>query len=396
MSIYRIPKLISLAIFLLFLLHYESLHIGPLKISHLWKSALLFYLLATIIRSTKTKLCVYDSLVLLAFLQILNIEVINNPKNALVSFSLMLLFPAMGIYFLKLAPAQLERALIFVASFCILSFVPYKLGLLTSLGDGYSLVGYGVFDVGLLGPYQRVHSASAVLAGSLLIVTHRLLLDKKNRMFFLSLFLLGFYFLFYTYVRTGIAMYAMGFLPIAFYLGKKNLKNFIQILFFMAFVFGLLSTWVLSNDVLLKRITGERNYYKEDSIDTVGSGRLRFSMATVDYYSEGNLYEQLLGIGETEGLRRMSEKIGVRLFPHNGFLFLLSSNGLLGLILFIIFLNRFRKKAKKFLEKDKLLTNSLFIAYLTLTFFQSYDNFYFFVLLSLSFASGVKKMELCK
>lgn len=378
-------KYIFFGILLLFLFHFESLSIGPIKISHLWKGVLLLFVLISTLNG-RNHLYFYKPLIFLAFLQLINFDLILNPKSAVVAFATTLLFAYGGAYLIRYNSIILERILLFIISTFILSFLPYKLGLLSSIGAGYNLEGYGVEIDGLIGPFQKVHSASTTLAGCLIVLTYFWFKNTFNSIYISILFVLGFYFLFYTYVRTGMLMFGVGIIPIVFHFGKQNMKYFMRVLFLVVSSFLLISTWILTNDTLMRRISGERDYYQEDSIETIGSGRVYFLISSIEIFEEENIYEKLVGIGITEQLLRMKQKIGYALFPHNGFLLLLLANGIIGLIVFLNFIRNIYKLQRIAHVEDGILLKALFIAYLIMILFQSYDIIYMFLLLSLSIA----------
>ena len=134
---------ILLSVVLLFLLHFESIYLGPIKVSHLWKGALLVYLLFVFIQKDKIKPYIYGPLLLLSIMQLVNIELINNPLNSITLFASTLILPLIGMYAFKFSPKQLQNSLLYFSSFFILCFLPYVLGLLTSLAEGYDLTIYG-------------------------------------------------------------------------------------------------------------------------------------------------------------------------------------------------------------------------------------------------------------
>ncbi len=333
-------------------------------------------------------------LLLIALMQLINVELIVNPLNAILMFGVALILPLAGMYVCRFTPKQLEKGLIFFASFFILCFIPYKLGLLTSLGDGYDLDTFGGKGEveGLIGPFQGVHSASTALAGALLVVIYFLFANTFNRGFLLLLFILGLYFLFNTYARTGMVMLALGLIPIVFHFGKKNIINFFHLAVMGVITAILVSTWVLSNETMMNRITGERLHSTESSsFEQMGSGRGLIYLSSLKIFAEANIVEKIIGIGQSETLHRMEDKIGQRLLPHNGFLLLLLNNGILALLLFLSFMRNIYKLQKDMHQLDsRVLIQALFSAYLTMTFFQNYDLFYTVLLLMLSIASTYK------
>ena len=153
-------RLLFYGLTLLFLFHFETASIGPVKISHLWKGAVLVFLIFAILKENKLKVFIYGPLLYISVLQLVNIELYNDPFNAVLLFGTMSIIPLMGIYTLRFKPEQLKLSLMFFSSFFILSFIPYQIGLLSSLGSVYELLGYGSAGKGLVGPFSNPHAAS--------------------------------------------------------------------------------------------------------------------------------------------------------------------------------------------------------------------------------------------
>ena len=373
---------------LLFLFHFETTSIGSVKVSHLWKGAVLAYLILVVFRKKKLKMFIYGPLLCISVLQLANIELYNNPLNAVLLFSTTVIIPLIGIYVLRFKPEQLKLGLMFFSSFFILSFVPYQIGLLSSLGISYELLGYASENIGLVGPFQNPHAASTALASSLLVVVFFWLSNTYSKWLLSVLFALGFYFLFLTYVRTGMAMFAIGLLPIAWFFGKQSLVKSLRLAIVLSFSTLFIFSWVLSNETMMSRITGERLGYSEtESFEQLGSGRGMIYLASLQIYAEANIAEKIIGVGQSEALQRMEDKIGYPLVPHNGFLVLLLNNGILVLLLFLSFIRNIYKLQKGMHQLDsRILIQSLLLAYMTMTFFQTYDLLYPVLLLMLSIA----------
>ncbi len=383
---------ILLSVVLLFLFHFESLYLGPIKIAQLWKGSLLVYLLFVLIQKGKIKPYFYGPLLLLSIMQLVNIELINNPLNSITLFATTLIIPLIGMYAFKFSPKQLQKSLLYFSSFFILSFVPYQIGLLSSLGRVYDLIGYGSENIGLTGPFQNPHAASTALASSLLVVVFFWLSNTYSKWLLSVLFALGFYFLFLTYVRTGMAMFAIGLLPIAWFFGKQSLVKFLRLAIVLSFSTLFIFSWVLSNETMMNRITGERTTSSEtESFEQLGSGRGIIYLSSLQIYAEANIAEKIIGVGQSEAKQRMEDKTGVPFVPHNGFLSLLLNNGILALLLFLSFIRNIYKLQKGMHQLDsRILIQSLLLAYMTTTFFQHYNIFYAVLLLMLSIAFSYK------
>ena len=373
---------------LLLLLHFETLNIGPFKVSHLWKGVLLLYIIFKLLNK-KNSLLIYRPLLFLAILQIVNIEIFNNPINAIIQFSTILILPLLGIYVFNFTYSQLQNALMFFASFFILSFIPYQLGILTSFEDGYALHKYGGGS-GLIGPFQNPHSASLTLAFSLIVIANFWFSKKFNKIFLILLFVFGFYFLINTYVRTGLAMLVIGLLILVFYYGKKSPKSFLKVVVTSSLLMILRSSWVLTNDILINRIKGEGQYGNEDKFEKYGSGRGAIYLASVETFYDASLLEKIFGMGSTELADKNYQKLGIRIGSHNAFFDTLLANGIVGLLLFLSFIYKIFLLLRKQRSKYYPLLTALFLAFLIMSFFQGFERITVNLLLFLAVASTIR------
>jgi O-antigen ligase len=383
----------ALGILLLALFHLESLAIGALKVSHLWKGALLALLMVKVFSLGKIKASVYDPFLLLAVFGLFSLEIVYNPLNAIFSFLSVIIIPLVGVYVLGKDKDWCKSRLHFLAAFFILCFVPYELGLLPSLGKGaYDLTGsYGIEAQGSIGPFQTVHSASTALAAALLVIFYFLITSAYSRTWLVSIFGLGLYLLFNTYVRTGMVMFLVGALVMIFSSFLKSRRVLVHVSLLAIVMIPVVGTWIMSNDALLSRIVGERTHSSElESFERLGSGRGGMALDAIEIYAEANIIEKIIGMGITEQKRRMGEKRGSELVPHNGFLSLLVHNGIVGLILFLWFLYRFWTSVKGIGDfMFSAFLKSLFLGYIIMTFFQNYDFLYAPVLMAIAYSVGL-------
>lgn len=374
---------------LLLLFHFESISLGALKVSHLWKGLLLAFLMLKVTAGGKIRPFIYKPFLLLSLFILFSLEIIYNPLNAIFSFSTAVIIPLIGVYALQKSPAWNRKALHFLATFFILCFVPYELGVLSPLNEGYDIASsYGIVANGMIGPFQTVHAASTALAGALLVVLYFLLTSEYNRTWLVFLLLLGLYFLFGTYVRTGMAMFAVGALLMLASFSIRSNRMFLRVFMLVLIVTPLAGTWVFSNDALMARLLGKRvNSSELLSFETMGSGRGALALAALDIYAEADFIEKVIGMGITEQKERMIEKMGAPFIPHNGFLGVLLHQGVIGAMLFIWFLSvLWRAIGRLEMPQAVGFLRALFLAYLVMIFFQQYDILYMPVLLWLAFA----------
>lgn len=391
-----ILKHFIIGVILLVLFHFETLSIGPLKLSHLWKGLVLVFLIFSFFRRKQKSFFIYKPLFLLAFLKLFNLEFFSDTQNAFISFAIALLIPLLGVYFLKFPPEKLRRILLFFSVFFILSFIPYELGLLVSIGDSYDLTKYGVQTTGLVGPFQGSHPASIALASSFIILLYFWFDKSYNRIVLSILILLGFYFLINTYVRTGMAMAILGVLPMVVYFAKKEKSTRTQLLIAIVSFSFILSFWVLNNNVLVNRILGQDKYSQEDTIEKIGSGRGLIYLTNIKIFEEANVFEKLFGIGPTKLMNRTERKIGSRLLSHNGFLQTLLANGIIGLIVLLLYFKKLYHLKRKLLDKHKVFLLSLLFGLIIMSFVQDYDILYFHILMMIVISIVVQESYMFK
>ena len=364
---------IFLGLFLLLLFHFETLSIGGVKISHLWKGLALLYISFYLIKNNKIYLFIYGSYILIAIIQLVHIDLSNGISTPIFKFIITLFFPLTGIFLLKYNVNQLKYSLLYFSYFFILSFIPYKLGIINSINDGYLLESFGSESFGLIGPYQSAHSASITLASALVVIVFFWFEGSVKKRFLFPILLLGIYFLLITYVRTGLVMFILGILPIFYRFFKKNAKYRIRIILMGSFITFFTAIQIFSNNVLVDRISGNRISNSEDTFESMGSGRGRIWLASALVYLNSSNTEKIIGMGELEQQKRIGKLTGMNISSHNGFLDLLLVNGIIGLILFLIFLYRVYKYILAKKSNYNTLAMSLLILYLTMCFFQGYN-----------------------
>lgn len=113
---------IFLGLFLLLLFHFETISIGGVKISHLWKGLALLYISFYLIKNNKIYLFIYGSYILIAIIQLLHIDLSNGFSTPIFKFIITLFFPLTGIFLLKYNAYQLKYSLLYF-SFFFYSFI---------------------------------------------------------------------------------------------------------------------------------------------------------------------------------------------------------------------------------------------------------------------------------
>lgn len=335
-------------------------------------------------------------LIILAFLKLFNVELLNDTFQAVLSFGIALTLPLLGIYFLSFSPIKLRRWLFFFATFFIVSFIPYELGILNSTGDFYNLSKYGTQIKGLAGPFQGSHPASMALAGSFIVILYFWFDKTFNRFILTTLLILCVYFLVNTYVRTGMAMAIFGAIPLITYFIRKDRLTKIRLFFIVSSLTVLVSFWVLDNNILVNRILGQDKYSKEDSLEEIGSGRGLIYLTNIQIFEEAEVFEKLFGIGTTQLMIRTEKKLGSRLLSHNGFLQTLLTNGIVGLIVLLVYFKKLYMLKDKLVDSHKAIILSFVFALVVMSFVQDYDVIYFHILMMISISIFIQESSIIR
>jgi hypothetical protein len=158
-------------------------------------------------------------------------------------------------------------------------------------------------------------------------------------------------------------------------LGKQNIKY----IFFGIIVLILGYSSLLQDKVLISRVT-DNGVYTEDltNKEKLGSGRLIFISISLDYWMQAPLMTKLFGYGQEMVMQNMEQKIGLKVYSHNGFVDAFVQNGLIGLLLFIMILISFKKHINKIKGHPYYdVCNAIFFMYIAFQLVQGGYNFMF-------------------
>ena len=385
---------LGLFYFLAFLVLYlEPISIGGMSFGVLWKIIAIFILSLPILYAAfKTKQMELFAFLYLvfAFKTLFSYSSMDYPIQTITFSIKVLMFPVLYLFFIRIN----RDTLLFIAKhfsiLIVLSFIPYMLGILEPLGEGYDLMPYGLDgQFGLVGPFLNPHSASISLAFSMIVIS--LFVNEKNtnsvNLFYILLILLAFYELIGTYVRTGLAIYLVALAYI--FLQNLNMK---KVLFIVASISVLAagSIYIISTSEVAQMRFEDRNKFVKN--DEVGSGRLTYWKSAVENWSNDEDIVLLIGLGEIYAEEKMERAVGLKIFAHNEFFQMLQQEGLIGFSLFlwsIIALYMFikRHKASKYHQNSM----AIFIGMITMMMFQG--GFYFNIILFLSIYLALQKQD---
>ncbi|WP_075352547.1 O-antigen ligase family protein [Algoriphagus marinus] len=370
-------KEIFFFIILWLLLYIEPVKIGSLKISQIWKAGVVVGMFGYLFVK---HLPVYVWIgFLFSFKYLIYIKVpygfLTAIQNALES----MIFPLfLGFFYIKYKNRsdsfeRLSNIAISLSLFLIFSTVPFMFGLET-LNPVTELDKYGIEGTATKGLFYHVAVSSKIFSIATIVLINsydRFSNNFKNKIIWIFAILLGIWFVFSSWTRTGWFIFLIVILVSLFYNSSSRKKIISVILSFFIFISIF---WMYDNNQAFHfRLTGG-SVYRQDtelSVEQLSSARLPFIIVALDNLKEEGLLGQSLGYGTQHSIDLFEKKTGMSIVSHNATFNILESSGILGLLLFWIFIFLIYIRIKrywKFLD-DKFQKNILVLFFLFIGFY---------------------------
>lgn len=307
--------------------------------SQLWKYVLVLLMVYYICTKTPEdykKFGFIKALYVIAFLKLLHVSTFENGlyfQENLLIFSKFLIFALLGdsVFLLchRNPSINVLKVMTFYAVFQIILYVPFLFHFISSPKTGIALSDDTNGFIGLCG---SPHGAS-IMSGfcSIFILWYLYYYPCKIKWKMLILCCLGICLavLYEAYVRTGYAMFIVGFICLYLQKGKK-MWHYI----FMAAALICVAFWVSHLDMdspFVKRLIGVQYSGEID----VGSGRSSFMQISLDYWKNNGVSGWLFGVGQSAVMDRIERDIGIRVYAHDGFVDMLTASGIIGIALML-------------------------------------------------------------
>lgn len=348
-------KSISRVFFLSFLFstffcfhYFDVFYIGSIKFAQIWKPILVIIAFIIVLFHFRRMPSFVWWGYLFSIKSLISSGVITYPVESVSFFFKFIVLPLAYNYLSVLFPLngalyktvfKVENMIYLLSVFIVLSVLPFILGIVDPVSSGYELGIYGVEITGFSGVFQNSHSAAIILSSATVFLIFKVsnLSKGRGRFFLYGLIILGGYAILDTYVRTGWIMFVIGLA--VYFFSKNNIKNYLKLLpYVVVFLFIVIAIYENSEIVQLR--VNDTNVYTENLewYERVGSGRLVFAYTNITNWLDSDIDTILFGFGQGVSMDKMEDVIGVRLFSHNAFVDALSHNGLIGILIFIIFI----------------------------------------------------------
>lgn len=313
-----------------FLLFYsESIEVGSMRVSQLWKIPLVGYLIFYLFQYRRKASPTWtQSYYWLAIKHLFNSGSVKYLLSNIQDGISFLFLPLLYNFFQNAAPKRMtERVLLCVCQYFILTNVPFLFLGLKPHKEGLS---YGDLTA-YTGIFQNQHAMSTIMGICIIVLLYhfkRGTFDKwKTKVYNVALLILAAYAMYLGFARTGWAMCLVG-VYVLFLPSSKRVKQWLASMMVLLTLMGGFTFMMLSNKDFHDRvldINRETGQQKE-----LGSGRTEFIGNALELYASGNTFEFFFGKSMKDLTNYEYEKTGHHIYAHNGFATLLVTDGLIG------------------------------------------------------------------
>lgn len=363
--------------------------VGDQELVYLWKIPLLIFMLVGVVGQDIRYAFLVVAYVF-AIKNLITVSFFNYPMDAIVNFIKYLTIPV-AIHWIYLnvnsvnALKKLRMVPVYMAVFFIFSNVPYYLGLISTQVSTTMLWMEDTQLDGLIGILGAPHYTSVMLAVACVVILEFIVKKRAEfhwNLLLIPIMLLGLFFLYKTYTRTGWLMFVVGVTVL--FARKIRFKDLGKIVVAGMVVLGGLVFMFQTDEGFRRRIMDQRAGEEHKSAyETVGSGRLRIAEVYMENLFESRFMTILLGMGMEESMLQYEKKEGARLFAHNGFIQTIVDNGILGFLIYILLLVLIYKELKKSRSSYNQLAVALFFMFISCLATQQANYFLLDVFLSI-------------
>lgn len=344
-------------IFLWLLLYIEPITIGPLKISQIWKAVVVAGMFGYLL-TKKLPAYVWVGF-LFSFKYLFYTKMPYGYLTAIQNALEAMIFPLfLGFFYIKFrnrpdATERLMHIAILLSLFFIFSAVPFMFGLNT-FNPVTELDKFGIEGTATKGLFYHIAVSSKMFTIATIVLINaykRFSNNFKNKIIWLSAVLLGTWFVYTSWTRTGWFIFLVALL-ISFFYNSSFKKKLVAVIVSVIIFIGIV--WVYENNQAFRyRLTGGTTYRTDTelSVEQLASSRLPFIMVAIDNLKDEGPLGQWFGYGAQHGIDLFKQKTGMSIMSHNGTTEILESSGILALILYFLFIKNLFKKVIRIWNK---------------------------------------------
>ena len=316
-----------------FLLFYsESIEIGGLRMSQLWKIPMVGYLMFHLFQHRrKTTPLWTQAYYWLSVKHLFNSGCVKNLFVNIQEGISFLFLPLLYNYFQNAIKKEtVNKILLCICQYFILTNIPFLFFGLQTHKQG---VEYGDI-VGYTGIFQNQHAMSTIMGICIIVLLYYFKKDEfRNvtvKLYNVLLLCLAAYSMYRGFARTGWAMCLLGIF-ILFLPRNIGVKQWIGTIMVFCVLTGGFGFMMMTNNDFHDRILDINSVTGKQK--DLGSGRADFIANALELYASGNVFELAFGKSMKDLKDYEYEKTGHHILAHNGFVTLLATDGALGVII---------------------------------------------------------------
>lgn len=316
-----------------FLLFYsEAIEIGGMRVSQLWKIPLLAYFIYYLFQyRCKTSPAWSQTYYWLSLKHLVNSgcirSIFGNIQDGISFLFLPLIY---NFTHNALSLSRVEKLLLTVSQYFILTNIPF---LCFGLQPHKQGVVYGDIT-GYTGIFQNQHAMSTIMGICIIVLLYFFKKDSfgswLSKAYNVCLLVLAAYAMYLGFARTGWVMCLIGVMVLFM---PRNIRV-------TQWIGAATVIFVLVGGFAFMMATSENFHNRVLDIDTVtgrqkeiGSGRGEFIANAFELYASGNVFELVFGKSMKDLTDYEYQKTGHHIYAHNGFMTLLATDGVVGVIM---------------------------------------------------------------
>ena len=333
-----LKRYILLFPFFFLLFYVESIKIGGTAVSQLWKIPLALYMLYYVFQCRHmptplwSKVQYWQSLKWIFTAGYVTQFMVN--LQACIKF---LFFPLLFNFIRnkKCNVEQIRAILLTIVQFFVLTNIPFLFFGFKGISHGHD---YGTY-VAYSGIFQNQHAMSIIMAICIVVILSfmqkQYIVGRWNKIYNVFLLCLAAYAMYLGFARTGWLMCLLAII-VLFWPKDMTAKQWIVMALVGVVLIGSLSYLMVTDTMFYDRVVGNNITTHEHM--NVTSGRTEYSTAALERFMNGSLIEWIIGVSTENIYDAIFLKTGMRVGAHNGFIDMLTRNGIVGLGLMLVFL----------------------------------------------------------
>ena len=230
---------------------------------------------------------------------------------------------------------QIRAYLLTIVQFFVLTNIPFLFFGFKGISHGHD---YGTY-VAYSGIFQNQHAMSIIMAICIIVILSymkkKYIVGRWNIIYNVFLLCVAAYAMYLGFARTGWLMCLVAII-VLFWPKDFTAKQWIVMAIVGVVLIGSLSYLMEADTMFYDRVVGNNITTHEHM--NVTSGRTEYSAAALERFMNGTPLEWVIGVSTENIYDAIFLKTGMRVGAHNGFVDMLTRNGVVGLGLMLIYL----------------------------------------------------------